>query len=84
MSTGAMVGLSVCHDKMPPEVAANLVLNNPNKRDKLVINTEVAAGDGYFTMPRVILCMRRLGMKLDEIDKVVYENPKKFFKLTID
>jgi predicted metal-dependent TIM-barrel fold hydrolase len=84
MKSGAMVGLSVCHDKMPPEVAANLVFDNPKKRDKIVINTEVAAGDGYFTMPRVILCMRRLGMKLPEIDQVVYTNPKKFFNLDIE
>lgn len=84
MSTGAMVGLSVCHDKMPTEVAANYVLNNPDRRDKLLINTEVASGDGYFTVPRVILAMRRLGIKRDEIERVVYHNPKKFFKLPID
>ena len=84
MSTGAMVGLSVCMDKMPPEVAANYVLNNPDKRNKLLINTEVAAGDGYFTIPMVTLAMRRLGMKYHDIEQVVYHNPKKFFKLPID
>ena len=83
-ASGAMVGLSVCHDKMPPEVAANYVLNNPDKRDKLIINTEVASGDGYFTIPMVILAMKRLGIKRDEIERVVYENPRKFFNLPID
>jgi len=83
-TTGAMIGLSVCHDKMPTEVAANYVLNNPDKLDRLLINTEVASGDGYFTVPRVILAMRRLGMKRDEIERVVYDNPKKFFKLPLD
>ena len=84
ISTGAMVGLSVCMDKMPPEVAANFVFNNPDKRDRLIVNTEVASGDGYFTIPMVVLAMKRLGMKRDEIERVVYENPKKFFKLPIE
>jgi predicted metal-dependent TIM-barrel fold hydrolase len=84
LGTGAMVGLSVCMDKMPPEVAANYVFNNPDKRDKLVVNTEVAGGEGYFTIPMVILAMKRLGMKRDEIERVVYENPKKFFNLPVD
>lgn len=84
IGTGAMVGLSVCHDKMPPEVAANYVLNNPDKRDKFVINTEVASGEGYFTIPMVILAMKRLGIKRGEIERVVYENPKKFFNLPVE
>ena len=29
MSTGGMVGLSICWDKMPPEVAAHLVIDHP-------------------------------------------------------
>jgi len=84
LGTGAMVGLSVCHDKMPPEVAAEAVLNNPGKRDKLLINSELAGGDGYFTVSRVILAMRMKGMKRDEIEKVTYENPKQFFNLPLD
>jgi len=83
-TTGAMIGLSVCHDKMPTEVAANYVLNNPDKLDRLLINTEVASGDGYFTVPRVILAMRRLGIKRDQIEQVVWKNPKRFFKLPVD
>lgn len=84
LGTGAMVGLSVCHDKMPPEVAAEAVLNNPGKRDKLLINSELAGGDGYFTVSRVILAMRMKGMKRDEIEKVTYENPKQFFNLPLN
>ena len=84
LKSGATVGLSVCNDKMPPEAAANLIFDNPKKRNKIVVNTEVAGGDGYFTVPRVILCLRRLGMTLDEIDQVVYKNPKEFFNLDID
>jgi predicted metal-dependent TIM-barrel fold hydrolase len=85
MNTGAMVGLSVCHDKMPPEIAAEYVLKNPDKRDKLVINSELGYGnDGYFSIPRVILAMKMLGLKREEIEKVTFENPKKFFNLLID
>jgi predicted metal-dependent TIM-barrel fold hydrolase len=84
ISTGAMVGLSVCMDKMPPEIAASYIFNNPDKRDKLIVNTEVASGDGYFTIPMVILAMKRLGMKYQEIERVVYQNPKRFFNLPID
>jgi len=84
IGTGAMVGLSICMDKMPPEVAANYVYNNPDKRDRLVLNTEVAGGEGYFTIPMACLAMKRLGMKRDEIERVVYENPKKFFDLSLD
>jgi len=84
LGTGAMVGLSVCHDKMPPEVAAEAVLKNHDKRDKMLINSELAGGDGYFTVPRVILAMRMMGLKRDEIEQVTFENPKKFFNLIID
>ncbi len=85
-TTGAMIGLSVCSDKMPPEVAATFVKNNPDKREKLLINTEVGNGDGfgYFTIPRVTLAMRQMGMKHNEIEEVVYENPKNFFNLPVE
>ena len=84
IGTGAMVGLSVCMDKMPPEVAANFVYNNPDKRGILVVNSEVAGGEGYFTLPMVGLAMKRLGMTRHEIEQVVFENPRKFFKLPVD
>ncbi len=82
--TEAMIGLSVCSDKMPPEVAAGFVKNNPDLRKRLLVNTEVAGGDGYFTIPRVTLAMRQMGMKHNEIEEVVYENPKNFFNLPIE
>lgn len=85
LGTGAMVGLSVCHDKMPPEIAAELVFKNPDKRDKLVVNSEIGGGnEGYFSIPRVILAMRMLGMKRGEIEQVTWENPKKFFNLPVE
>ncbi len=83
LKTGAMVGLSVCHDKMPPEVAADYVMKNPARRDKLIINCELAGGDLYFTVPRVTMALRMMGMTHDEIEKVVWDNPRKFFKLPL-
>lgn len=84
LKSGAMVGLSVCFDKMPPEMAAEIVLKNPDKRDKLLVNDELAWGkDGYFSVPRVMMAMRILGLKREEIEQVTFENQKKFFNLRI-
>lgn len=84
MASGAKVGLSVCFDKMPPESAANLILNNRDKLDKFIVNSEVASGDGYFTVPMVALALRRAKLPYKDICKVVYENPKAFFNLPLD
>jgi predicted metal-dependent TIM-barrel fold hydrolase len=84
MASGAKVGLSICFDKMPPEVAANLIIKNRDKLDKFIINSEVASGDGYFTIPMVALALRRAKFPYQEAYKVMYENPKAFFKLPID
>jgi len=83
MASGAKVGLSICFDKMPPEAAANLILNNLDKMDKFIIDSEVASGDGYFTIPMVALALRRAGVSYQEIYQLVYENPKAFFKLPL-
>ena len=84
MSTGARVGLSICFDKMPPEAAANLIFSNRDKLDKFIINSEVASGDGYFTVPMVALALKRLKLKYADIQQVVYENPKTFFRLPLE
>jgi len=84
MASGAKVGLSICFDKMPPESAANLILNNRDKLDKFIINSEVASGDGYFTVPMVALALRRAKLPYKDIYKVIYENPKAFFNLPLD
>jgi uncharacterized protein len=83
MASGAKVGLSVCFDKMPPEAAANLILNNLDKMEKFIIDSEVASGDGYFTIPMLALALRRAGISYREIYQLVYENPKAFFKLPL-
>jgi hypothetical protein len=84
MASGAMVGLSVCVDKMPPEAAAQLILDHRDQLDRFIVNSEVACGDGYFTIPMVSLALRRAKLPYQEIYKVVYENPRDFFHLPID
>jgi len=85
LKTGAMVGLSTCYDKNRPEDTAEMVAENPDKRDKLFINSELGYDqDGYFSVPRVAYEMRMLGLKREEIEKVTWDNPKKFFNLPVD
>ena len=79
-----MVALSVCYDKNSPDDAAKMVIDNPDKRDKLFVNSELGYDrEGYFSVPRVVLAMRLLELDRKEIEKVVWDNPKNFFKLPI-
>ena len=85
LESGAMVGLSVCYDKLNPDEAAKIILDNPDKRDRLFINSEVGwGGEGHFSVPRVVLGMRRMGLGRDVIEQVTWENPKRFFNLEIE
>lgn len=84
MGTGGMVGLSVCWDKMPPEVAAGIVIDHPDWRDRLIINSELGGMDNdYFMVPRVMLAMKLRGLDRQVIDDVCYTTPKEFFKLPV-
>ena len=84
-ATGGMMGLSICWDKMPPEPAAQYVIDHPELRDKIVINSELGGeGNDYFMVPRVILAMKLFGLDKATIDKVCYQNPRDFFKLPVD
>jgi predicted metal-dependent TIM-barrel fold hydrolase len=84
-ATGGMVGLSVCWDKMPPEPAAQYVIDNPDKRDKIIINSELGGeGNDYFMVPRVMLAMKLFGLDRATIEKVCWDNPKNFFNLPVD
>jgi len=85
MASGAMVGLSLCYDKLRPEDVAEVILNYPEKRESFLINSEFGyAAEGYYSVPRAVLAMRRLGLKRDVIEKITWDNPKKFFKLPVD
>jgi predicted metal-dependent TIM-barrel fold hydrolase len=83
--TGGMIGLSVCWDKMPPEVAARYVIDNPGLRKKIIINSELGGqGNDYFMVPRVMLAMKLFGLDRATIDEVCYQNPRDFFRLAVD
>jgi predicted metal-dependent TIM-barrel fold hydrolase len=85
MGTGAMVGLSICWDKMPPEVAARFVIDNPHGQDRILINSELGGqGNDYFMVPRVMLAMRLMGLDRATIDRVCWGNPRDFFGLPVD
>jgi predicted metal-dependent TIM-barrel fold hydrolase len=84
MASGAKVGLSCCFDKMPPESVANLILNNRDKLDRFIVNSEVASGDGYFSVPMAALALRRAKLPYNDIYEIIYENPKAFFNLPLD
>ena len=83
LASGAKVGLSICFDKMPPESAADIILHHRDHLDKFIINSEVASGDGYFTIPMVALALRRARVPYSEIYRLTYENPRDFFKLPL-
>jgi len=80
-----MVGLSICWDKMPPEAAAHIVIDHPEWRDRLIINSELGGqGNDYFMVPRVMLAMKLMGLDKATIDKVCWQTPKDFFKLPVE
>ena len=84
LDCGAMVGLSVCYDKLRPDDAAEIVFENPDNRGRFLINSEFGhTHEGYFSIPRVVLAMRRLGLEEEEREKVTWDNPKRFFNLPI-
>ncbi|MFC1971536.1 TatD family hydrolase [Chloroflexota bacterium] len=84
LNSGATVGLSVCYDKNRPDDASEIVSGNPGKRNQLFINSEFGyENDGYFSVPRTVLALRKLGLSREEIEKVTWDNPKKFFNLAI-
>jgi len=85
MTTGGMVGLSICWDKMPPEAAARIVIEHPDWRDRLIINSELGGqGNDYFMVPRVMLAMRLMGLDKGTIDEVCYQTPRDFFELPLE
>jgi len=85
LDCGAMVGLSLCYDKLRPEDVAEIIYENPSKKDRFLVNSEFGyASEGYFSVPRAVLSMRRLGLKRNQIEQVTWSNPKRFFGLAID
>jgi len=48
LGTRAMVGLSVCHDKMPPEAAAEAVLQPATRLIVLAFAGELSLLEAYY------------------------------------
>jgi len=85
INSGCITGLSVCYDKLTAEEAAELVINNPDKRSMITLGSELGyGGAGHLSMVKVAWAMRMEGVSRDDIESVMWENPKKVFKLPID
>lgn len=88
LGSGAVTGLSVCYDKLTVEEAAELVIknmNNPAKRDMITIGSELGyGGAGHLSMVKVAWGLEQEGVSREDIEKVMWNNPKRIFNLPID
>ena len=85
LNSGAMVGLGICFDKLRPDDVAEIALENPDKRARFLINSELGYyGQGYFSVPRAVLAMRQRGISRKEIEQMTWDNPIKFFNLPFE
>ncbi|HUK76422.1 MAG TPA: TatD family hydrolase [Thermoleophilia bacterium] len=83
-ATGGIVGLSICWDKMPPEPAARYVVDHPEHRERVMVNSELGGqGNDYFMVPRVMLAMRLMGLDAATIERVCWQTPRDFFGLPL-
>jgi len=84
LNSGAVTGLSVCYDKLTAEEAAELVIDNPDRRDMITLGSELGyGGSGHLSMVKVAWAMRMSGMSREDIEKVMWDNPKTFFNLPV-
>jgi len=84
LNSGCVTGLSICYDKLTAEEAAELVINNPDKRDKIVLGSELGyGGAGHLSLVKVAWAMRMSGMTKEEIEIVTWDNAKRVLNLPI-
>jgi len=84
LNSGAVTGLSICYDKLTAEEAAEIVIDNPAKRDVITLGSELGyGGAGHLSLVKVAWAMRMDGLEKEEIEKVTWDNPKRFFNLPI-
>lgn len=81
----AMLGISVglgMRDIRPKDVARLVEKYGP---DRLMINSDIVSHVAYdpLSIPKVILEMRRLGLPLNVIRQVVYDNANRFYSLDL-
>ena len=85
LNSGYVTGLSICYDKLTAEEAAELVINNPDKRDRIVLGSELGyGGAGHLSLVKVAWAMKMSGLGREEIEGVTWNNPKTFFNLPIE
>jgi len=84
LNSGAVTGLSICYDKLTAEEAAEIVINNPAKRDVITLGSELGyGGAGHLSLVKVAWAMKMDGLEKEEIEKVTWDNPKRFFNLPV-
>ena len=84
LNSGAVTGLSVCYDKLTAEEAAEIVINNAAKRGMIMLGSELGyGGAGHLSVVKAAWAMRMSGLAREEIEKVTWDNPKRFFNLPV-
>ena len=68
-----------------PEEAAELVIQNPDKREIMTIGSELGyGGAGHLSLVKVAWALRMEGIPREDIESVMWDNPKRIFNLPID
>ena len=84
LASGAITGLSICYDKLTAEEVADIVINNPEKRDVIIIGSELGyGGAGHLSLVKAAWAMKMDGMPVKEIERVTWDNPKRIFNLPV-
>jgi len=85
LDSGAVTGLSICYDKLTAEEAAQLVIDNPGKRDMITIGSELGyGGAGHLSLVKAAWVMRMEGMEREQIEQVTWDNPRRIFNLPVE
>lgn len=84
LKSGAVTGLSICYDKLTAEEAAEIVINHPDKREVIILGSELGyGGAGHLSLVKVAWAMRMSGMERAEIESVTWDNPRRIFNLPV-
>jgi len=83
LKAGCWAGISCAMDKLSAKEAAKLAQTYSS--EKILVNSERGwAHNGYFSVPRVALEMKMLGMKRNQIEQITFDNPVQFFGLKLE
>jgi len=85
LKSGCVTGLSICYDKLTAEEVSDIVINNPEYRDKIIIGSELGyGGAGHLSLVKAAWAMKMDGLPVKEIERVTWENPRKLFNLPVN